>query len=203
MTEIPSLDMETALWSQGISRIAGVDESGRGPLAGPVVAAAVVFPDFCWFEGVRDSKKMTRRQRDIVYQVIGSKSIAWGIGVVSHDEIDRINIYQASLKAMKIAVRNLGIVPGHLLVDGRAAPDIPVSSTTVIRGDNRCFTIAAASILAKVTRDRIMMELDNEFPQYGFARHKGYGTRDHVEAIRTHGPSRIHRKSFKVRGWDK
>lgn len=194
----PTLEFESGIWSGGAEWIAGVDEAGRGPLAGPVVAAAVVFPKHVFLDGVNDSKKIRPRQREILYDLIRSRAAAVGVGVADEREIDRINILQATYRAMRSAILNLSVAPDHVLVDGRAIPEIAVPQTAIVKGDQKSFTIAAASIVAKVTRDRIMVEYDGQFPQYGFARHKGYGTRLHVDAIRKHGPCELHRRSFHV-----
>jgi ribonuclease HII len=191
-----SLGFEEALWSAGLQHVAGIDEAGRGPLAGPVVAAAVIFPRGCLIDGVDDSKKLTHSRREELLGTIRERAIAIGVGVVDHLEIDRINILQATFSAMHIAIANLSVVPDHLLVDGNrfSANGLPFS--TIIDGDALCHAIAAASIVAKVTRDRIMVEQDRLFPGYGFVRHKGYGTPEHRAAIARLGLCPIHRRSF-------
>jgi len=191
--------IERSLWRQGVEHVAGIDEAGRGPLAGPVVAAAVVFPHDLWIYGVNDSKLLKAFRRDELYDIISETAIGVGIGIVSHEVIDEINIYQATMKAMNEAVAGLDVTPDHLLVDGPRFSGSAISHTAIIDGDAMCFTIAAASIIAKVTRDRLMTEYHKEFPQYGFAKHKGYGTREHCDALRKYGPSPIHRRSFHVR----
>ncbi|HUL44868.1 MAG TPA: ribonuclease HII [Bacteroidota bacterium] len=191
--------IEKALWRNGVEHIAGIDEAGRGPLAGPVVAAAVVFPHDLWIYGVNDSKMLKPRQREELYDIICEAAVGVGVGIVPHDEIDRINIYQATMKAMHEAVEGLGIVPDHLLVDGPRFTGSTFSHTAIVGGDALCFTIAAASIVAKVRRDRLMIQFHEQYPEYGFAKHKGYGTREHCAALRKYGPSPIHRKSFHVR----
>lgn len=185
-------------WASGTALVAGIDEAGRGPLAGPVVAAAVVFPPEVWIQGVDDSKVLDAGRRARLFDVITACAAGVGVAVVSREEIDELNIWRATVKAMHDAVSNLGAPPGHLLVDGPrfAHPSIP--STPVVDGDAKCFSIAAASIVAKVTRDRLMAEYDGLYPGYGFARHKGYGTAAHMEAIRTLGPCPIHRRSFRL-----
>lgn len=193
------MEIERELWQSGTQYIAGIDEAGRGPLAGPVVAAAVIFPAFFTIPGVRDSKTCTAHQRELLFREIERRAIAFGMGVVDSEEIDRINILQATLKAMRQAVEQLKIPPHHLLVDGNHLPDYPIDKTAVIKGDNRCFCIAAASILAKVTRDGMMVNYHRKFPVYGFDKHKGYGTRFHINAIRTYGYSPIHRRTFHVK----
>ena len=194
------IDLESQLWQSGTDPIAGLDEAGRGPLAGPVVAAAVIFPAYTLIPGVRDSKTLSARQRDALFEKIGQSAASMGIGIIDSEEIDKINILRATMKAMKQAVGQLEITPRHLLVDGNQLPDCSMEMTAVIRGDSRCFCIAAASIIAKVTRDRLMMQYHRQFPVYGFDKHKGYGTRYHINAIRVHGQSPIHRRSFHVKG---
>ena len=192
------LFFERKYWSEGIEIIAGVDEAGRGPLAGPVVAAAVVFPKEVYLEGVDDSKKLSPHRREQLFPLIHERAVGVGIGVVSHEEIDRINIYQASILAMRKALDQLSMVPSLVLADGNSFRHETLRFENIIKGDARSFTIAAASIIAKVTRDGLMREYDKLFPGYGFAKHKGYGTREHVEAIRQNGLCEIHRRSFKV-----
>lgn len=198
---ISDLKYEQEFWNRGLRRIAGVDEAGRGPLAGPVVAAAVVFPRGAWIDGINDSKKLSPRRREILYDLIQRGALGVTVAVVEHTVIDEVNIFQATMKAMNEAVSRLSPAPEHVLVDGphfRSSGVIP--STPIVGGDRLCFSIAAASIVAKVTRDRMMAEFDRQFPQYGFARHKGYATREHIEAIRRHGPCEIHRRSFHIKG---
>ena len=192
---------ERAAWRRGIRFVAGVDEAGRGPLAGPVVAAAVVFQEGVFIPGMNDSKKLLPERRERLYGVIREKALAVGTGVVSEKAIDRMNILQASFEAMRQAIAGLVPIPEYLLVDGRTLPGTATPQTALVRGDSRSFSIAAASVVAKVTRDRLMVAYDREFPEYGFAQHKGYGTRRHVEAILRHGLCDIHRRSFRVRGW--
>ena len=198
------LQFERQAWSQGHHRLAGVDEAGRGPLAGPVVASAVVFkPEFIeseaqgLFAKLNDSKKLSVALRDHFFELLThSPNVEFGVGMAEVREIDSINILQATHKAMARALAQLSPVPQHALVDGRPVPNLPCPSTAIVQGDSKSFPIAAASVIAKVTRDRIMIELDKEFPAYGFARHKGYGTADHMEALRRHGPCPHHRRSF-------
>lgn len=199
----PNLVIESSLWDRGIGSIAGVDEAGRGPLAGPVVAAAVMFPRGIFIEGVDDSKKLTERRREDLYQLIQSRALSTGVGIVSHDVIDRINILQATIVAMTKAVESLSVRPDFVLVDGNSYKHESFSYQNIVDGDAKSFTIAAASIIAKVTRDRLMREYHLRFPLYGFASHKGYGTRQHLEAIRRHGLCEIHRRSFRSHGDDK
>jgi ribonuclease HII len=191
-----TLEIEHSLWLQGIESIAGVDEAGRGPLAGPVVAAAVVFPRDLLIEHVDDSKKCTAKQREALFTLIMEQAVGVGVGVVDHEVIDRINILQATILAMRKSLENLNIRPDYAIIDGNSFTHETLKFQNIIKGDEKSFTIAAASIVAKVTRDRLMRDLDLRFPQYGFARHKGYGTRQHIEAIRMYGLCEIHRRSF-------
>ncbi len=181
----------------GYKMIAGVDEAGRGPLAGPVVSAAVVLPEDFDVSGVNDSKKLSEKKREALFPTLQNHAVAFGIGIADHKEIDRINILQASLLSMKRAVENLNVVPDYLLIDGKFSIDSSIDQRSVIKGDALSLSIAAASILAKVTRDRIMADLDLQYPMYGFRRHKGYPTKAHKQAILTHGPCPVHRRSFK------
>lgn len=190
------LHFERVLWRAGIVRIAGVDEVGIGPLAGPVVAAAVVFPPHTTIDGIHDSKLLDAPTRERLDVEIRLKASGIGIGIVEIDEIDRINIYHAGLRAMQLAVAALPDAPQHVLVDSRTIPDIPMPQNCFDKGDGINFSIAAASIIAKVYRDRLMTELDSHYPGYGFAEHKGYATPVHQAAIRKLGPCPIHRKSF-------
>ena len=173
-----------------------MDEAGRGPLAGPVVAGAVIVRDFHFKERIDDSKKLTAKKREKAYREIFKKCDV-GVGIVDEKIIDRINIYQATKKAMQIAVSNLRIPPDYCLVDGKMKIATKCPLKCIVGGDSKSISIAAASIIAKVTRDKIMLEYDSVYPQYGFARHKGYGTKIHMEALRTNGPSPIHRFSFR------
>ncbi|MCS7091102.1 MAG: ribonuclease HII [Verrucomicrobiota bacterium] len=207
-TPIPTLDriqVELALWARGAVRIAGVDEAGRGPLAGPVVAAAVILPSRWWqtgqvdpaLAGLNDSKQLTAAAREAFYETLVSHAeISWAVGMASVEEIDQFNILQATYRAMQRAVAGLQSPPDHVLVDGRPVPCFNVPSTALVRGDGRSLSIGAASIIAKVTRDRLMGQLDRQYPGYGFAIHKGYPTPQHLEAIRRLGPSPVHRVSF-------
>jgi ribonuclease HII len=188
---------ERALRARGIFLVAGVDEAGRGPLAGPVVAAAVILPEDCTLEGLNDSKKLTAKKREHFHTILTLRAdIHWGIGQADVAEIDSLNILRATHLAMARAVAALPRKPDHALVDGLPVRGLPVPHTALVAGDTLSLSIAAASILAKVTRDRLMTALDAEYPQYGFARHKGYGVREHLEALRSHGPSPVHRRSF-------
>jgi len=190
------MHVERLLWSAGITYVAGVDEVGMGPLAGPVVAAAVIFADGKTIPGIADSKMLTLKARERAAATIRERAAACALGVVEPDEIDRLNIYQAGLKAMRLAVEGLAIAAEHVLVDGRHIPSLLVPQTRYAKGDTFVYSIAAASILAKVHRDRIMHECDAQYPQYGFCRHVGYATREHLAALRTYGPSPLHRRSF-------
>ncbi len=204
----PTLGQERRLWRHGFHAIAGVDEAGIGALAGPVVAAAVIFSaqhlasdqeiPAAWPQGVRDSKTLTAQARQRLDVGIRRVARALGIGLVAVEEIDRINIYQAGLRAMRLAVERLSVPPQQVLVDGRPIPDLTCPQTTFIKGDRDIFSIAAASIIAKVHRDRLMTELDSRYPHYGFARHKGYGTVAHRAVLREYGPCPAHRRSFRL-----
>jgi ribonuclease HII len=197
MKEIPAnLEIEHLIWQEKILYIAGLDEAGRGPLAGPVAAGAVIFTPYDYIEEVKDSKKLSAKQREEIYQLITRRALTFGVGIVDNLEIDRINIRRATFKAMRMAIGSLSKNPQYLLIDGEELPDKLYRQEAVVEGDNQSFTIAAASILAKVTRDRLMMEYHQQYPQYGFDRHKGYGTKFHREMIRKHGPCPIHRRSF-------
>jgi ribonuclease HII len=189
---------EQQLWQQHFSAIAGVDEAGRGPLAGPVVAAAVIFPQHhSTIPGINDSKQLSEKKRDFLFDVVCQHAVSFGIGVVDHHEIDHLNILQATYKAMSIAVENCHIPPDYVLVDGRGLPRLAMPAQAIIKGDAKSLSIAAASILAKVTRDRLMVELHGHYPEYGFQQHKGYPTKKHIQAIRKHGLSPVHRRSFR------
>ena len=187
---------ERELWAAGIERVAGVDEAGVGPLAGPVVAAAVIFPIGFGIPGVDDSKKLTPERRATLALAIREGALAVAVAIVESEEIDRINVYQATLAAMGRAIDGLAMKPHHVLVDARRIPGCDLPQEAIIKGDARCHAIAAASILAKTTRDALMHRYDEEFPGYGFAGHKGYCTDAHREAIRRLGPCAIHRRSF-------
>lgn len=182
--------------TQGLIPIAGVDEVGRGPLAGPVVAAAVILPDVCYIPGLNDSKKLQAAERQALYDEIDRLAIGWKTAVVPVKRIDEINIYQASLEAMTLAVKQLETAPQVLLNDAVVLPDIEIVQEKITGGDGRSVSIAAASIMAKVTRDRLMIALGVKYPQYGFERHMGYGTAEHLRALREYGPTAEHRRSF-------
>ncbi|MCL2545211.1 MAG: ribonuclease HII [Clostridia bacterium] len=187
------MEIDRALWSEGIS-FAGIDEAGRGPLCGPVVAACVIMPPDPLIAGVNDSKKCAEARREALYAQIMERAVFCGVGEASVEEIGERNILQATLLAMRRAAR--GAPCGLFLVDGNRAPDLPGEVRLLVGGDARCYSIAAASIVAKVTRDRAMRALDVRYPGYGLARHKGYGTAEHVAALRALGPSPIHRPAF-------
>lgn len=191
-----SLEIELSLWAKGIRNVVGVDEAGRGPLAGPVVAAAVVFPSGTLIKGVEDSKKLTERKREELFPLIKEQALGVGVGVVDHEVIDRINILQATILAMHKAIDELGVAPDFVIVDGNTFRHDLYHFRNIVDGDEKSFTIAAASIIAKVTRDRLMREYHLQYPLYGFAQHKGYGTKHHLEAIRRYGLCAIHRRSF-------
>jgi ribonuclease HII len=198
------LAFERELWQKGLTFVAGVDEAGCGPLAGPVVASAVVFP-CAWSEnglstdlrGLNDSKQLTEAQREKYYSILTSHpEIRWAVSSVEVELIDRINIHQAAHRAMNLALNQLQPPPEHVLVDGRPVKSMRFPNTALVKGDARSYSIAGASVLAKVTRDRVMREFDRLYPGYGFAEHKGYGTPQHLAAIRALGPCPIHRRSF-------
>jgi ribonuclease HII len=190
------LTRERELWATGLERVAGVDEVGVGPLAGPVVAAAVVFPPGVGLRGVDDSKVLTHERRIELTVAIRERAIAVAVAIVEPDEIDRINIYRAALAAMARALEALPVKPQHVLVDARRIPGCDLPQEPIVKGDSICHAIAAASIVAKTTRDALMHRYDEQFPGYGFAEHKGYSTEIHRDAIRKLGPCAIHRRSF-------
>ncbi len=187
---------EKKIWSHNVWP-AGIDEAGRGPLAGPVVAAAVILKKDTLIENLNDSKKLSPAKRKQVYEQIMKEALAVSLGIVEAEEIDRINILQATLKAMTIAVQKLTPKPGILLIDGKETLPFSVPQLSIIGGDSKCASIAAASIVAKVKRDSIMEELHEKYPQYNFAKHKGYPTKEHIRALKIYGPSPVHRMSFK------
>ncbi len=191
------LEIENSLHGQGLKFIAGVDEAGRGPLAGPVVASAVIFYEIPPVLGIDDSKKISENQRKKMFDfLVASSNVAIGIGTESEDAIDRKNIREASFEAMRKAIFSLPVKPDFVIVDGFAIPGLSIPQQNIIKGDSRCLSIAAASIIAKVLRDDMMDKYDFEFPDYGFSRHKGYGTKEHLECLKKFGPCRIHRKTF-------
>ena len=196
MSEITMWEIEDSHFDKGLKLICGVDEAGRGPLAGPVCAAAVILPPHIEIPGLNDSKKLTDKKRRELFPVIKEQAIAYGIGLAGHEEIDRINILQATYLAMERAIAQLSVKPELVLIDGNRAKDFGLPVQTVIKGDSLSASIAAASVLAKVTRDDLMLDAAKDYPQYAFDVHKGYGTKAHYEALTTHGPSPIHRMSF-------
>jgi ribonuclease HII len=196
MTRHPDLRHERKLWRTGIEAVAGVDEAGVGPMAGPVVAAAVVFRPETYIRGVHDSKQLLAEKREELHAKIRECALTFGIGVAEVEEIDRLNIYWATMRAIERALAALTRAPEHVLIDGRKVPGLVIPQTHIVGGDRKSFCIAAASILAKVTRDRIMTAYDDQYPGYGFAQHKGYCTADHFQLLEQLGPSPIHRRSF-------
>ena len=196
MSNINMWEIEESVQAQGYSMICGVDEAGRGPLAGPVCAAAVILPDHLEIPGLTDSKKLTDKKRRELYPIIKEQAIAWGIGFASEQEIDEINILQATFLAMQRAIDQLEGKADFALIDGNREKDFGLPVKTVVKGDSLSANIAAASVLAKVTRDDIMVELAEKYPQYAFEIHKGYGTKAHYAALTEHGPSPIHRMTF-------
>lgn len=192
-----SFEHEDQLTARGISPVAGIDEAGRGPLAGPVVAAAVILPRAFDTSGLDDSKKMTPGAREDLYaRLMKTPGVAWSCALRSSEQIDRINILRACHEAMRDAVLGLSVRPAHVLIDGLPVREFPVPQTAVVGGDGCSFSIAAASVVAKVCRDRAMEEFDRTYPQYGFSRHKGYATAEHLATLRKHGPCPIHRRSY-------
>jgi len=191
------LEFESLARRQGFRVIAGVDEAGRGPLAGPVVAAAVILPEGSYIDGVDDSKKLAEAKRTILYDVIMKQAVSVGVGISDSQTVDRINILQATLRAMEAAVATLSPQPDCLLIDGITKTALQLQQKTIRKGDSLSLSIAAASIIAKVTRDRIMEAYEKEYPGYGFARHKGYGSASHMAAIAALGPTPIHRLTFR------
>ncbi|MFC1724140.1 ribonuclease HII [candidate division KSB1 bacterium] len=191
-----SFSIEKELWKGGYRHICGIDEAGRGAIAGPVVAAAVIFRNEISLPEVDDSKKLTAKVREKLYKEITLKCDAWAIGKCEPQEIDEMNILNATMLAMKRAVDNLQIKPDFLLIDGDRMPKTPISSRTIIKGDSKSFLIAAASVIAKVSRDRYMIEMAETYPSYGFHTNKGYGTLKHIKSVNETGTSRIHRRTF-------
>lgn len=194
MTELWTLENE--IYDSGVGLICGVDEAGRGPLAGPVCAAAVILPRNLEIEGLNDSKKLSEKKREALFDLICEKALAYGIAFAEVEEIEELNILGASILAMNRAIAKLTLKPELALIDGNRTKGIEMEARAVVKGDSKCADIAAASILAKVTRDRYMLEMAEKYPQYSFDKHKGYGTKLHYEALREHGPSPIHRPSF-------
>ena len=188
--------LENEIYAGGVKRLCGVDEAGRGPLAGPVCAAAVILPQNCEIQGLNDSKKLSEKKREALFDVICASAVSYGIAFATVEEIEEYNILGATFMAMNRAIARLDRVPELALIDGNRNTGIQIPSRCVIGGDGKCADIAAASVLAKVTRDRYMRQMAELYPQYGFEKHKGYGTKAHYEAIRAYGPSPIHRPSF-------
>lgn len=198
MTPPPSAPYryEARAWKTGVARVAGIDEAGRGPLAGPVVAAAVIIAPERRIKGLADSKLLPPERREELFHVIQERALAVGVGVVDHETIDRINILQATRQAMAGALAALAVTPELVITDFVVLAGLPCPQRNLVAGDRRCASVAAASIIAKVTRDRMMVAVDAQFPEYGFARHKGYATPEHLAALDKHGPCPIHRRSF-------
>ncbi len=190
------LKYEQKAYDNGYKKVCGVDEAGRGPLAGPVCAAAVILPEGLIIDGVNDSKKLSEKKREKLFDVIKEKALAYSIGWASVEEIETINILNAAMLAMKRAVEGLDIEAEYALIDGNKAPQLKIPCETIVGGDALSMSVAAASILAKVTRDRLMIEYSKQYPEYGFEKHKGYGTAAHREAVLEHGVTPIHRNSF-------
>ena len=193
---ILTLEFENQLWDIG-QIPAGVDEAGRGPLAGPVVAASVILSKENPIDGLNDSKALTPQKRSLLYDIISEKSVSFAVGIIENDVIDQINILQSTIKAMESSILGLTIKPDLVYIDGNRPTTLEIRQQTIVKGDTKCQSIAAASIIAKVTRDRIMEKLHEIYPQYGFLKHKGYPTKAHYEAIKMYGPSPVHRLSFK------
>ena len=194
---MPDLEYEKAARKGGFNLICGVDEAGRGPLAGPVCAAAVILPEICEIEGLNDSKKLSEKKREELFPIIKEKAVAYAIAFGTVEEIEEVNILEATYIAMNRAINSLEISADYALIDGNRVPKgIKIPCETVVKGDSKSLSIAAASVLAKVTRDRLMLDYDKEYPEYKFAAHKGYGTKAHYEAIAEHGVCPIHRLSF-------
>lgn len=194
--EIDLWELENELYDSGISTLCGVDEAGRGPLAGPVCAAAVMLPRGIVIDGLNDSKKLSEKRREQLYGEITAKALHWSVAFASVEEIEELNILGATYLAMNRAIAGLGVVPELALIDGNRAAGVEYKTRCVVGGDGKCADIAAASIIAKVTRDWLMYQLDRQYPSYGFAKHKGYGTAAHYAAIRELGASPVHRSSF-------
>ena len=195
--EIDNRQYENELYSKWYKLIGGIDEVGRGPLVGPVVTACVILPEDFVLDGLTDSKKLSEKKRDMFYDIIMEKAISVGIGIMDEDVIDKVNIYEATKLAMYQAVDNMSVKPDYILIDAMKLDKLDVPSTSIIKGDLKSITISAASVIAKVTRDRMMYELDKKYPMYKFAKNKGYPTKDHIEAISKYGILKEHRKTFK------
>ena len=194
---MPDYEFEKAAVNSGFSCICGVDEAGRGPLAGPVCAAAVILPVGAVIEGLDDSKKLTEKKREKLYDIIKETAVAYSVAYGTLEEIETVNILEATYLAMNRAIEGLTIKPDFALIDGNRVPrGIKIACETIVKGDSKSMSVAAASVLAKVTRDRLMLEYDKKYPEYNFKKHKGYGTKEHTELIRQYGPCEIHRLSF-------
>lgn len=194
---MPDYEFEKAAVNSGFSCICGVDEAGRGPLAGPVCAAAVILPEGAVIEGLDDSKKLTEKKRERLYDVIKETAVAYSVAYGTLEEIETVNILEATYLAMNRAIEGLNLKPDFALIDGNRVPrGIKIPCETIVKGDSKSMSVAAASVLAKVTRDRLMLEYDKKYPEYNFKKHKGYGTKEHTELIKQYGPCEIHRLSF-------
>lgn len=194
---MPDYEFEKAAVNSGFSCICGVDEAGRGPLAGPVCAAAVILPEDAVIEGLDDSKKLTEKKRERLYDIIKQTAVAYSVAYGTLEEIETVNILEATYLAMNRAIEGLNVKPDFALIDGNRAPrGIKIPCETIVKGDSKSMSVAAASVLAKVTRDRLMLEYDKKYPEYNFKKHKGYGTKEHTELIKQYGPCEIHRLSF-------
>lgn len=194
---MPDYEFEKAAVNSGFSCICGVDEAGRGPLAGPVCAAAVILPEGAVIEGLDDSKKLTEKKREGLYDIIKETAVAYSVAYGTLEEIETVNILEATYLAMNRAIEGLTIKPDFSLIDGNRVPrGIKIPCETIVKGDSKSMSVAAASVLAKVTRDRLMLEYDKKYPEYNFKKHKGYGTKEHTELIKQYGPCEIHRLSF-------
>lgn len=194
---MPDYEFEKAAVNSGFSCICGVDEAGRGPLAGPVCAAAVILPEGAVIEGLDDSKKLTEKKREGLYDIIKQTAVAYSVAYGTLEEIETVNILEATYLAMNRAIEGLNVKPDFALIDGNRVPrGIKIPCETIVKGDSKSMSVAAASVLAKVTRDRLMLEYDKKYPEYNFKKHKGYGTKEHTELIKQYGPCEIHRLSF-------
>ena len=193
---MPDYSIEQELHERGYQYVCGVDEAGRGPLCGPVFAAACILPDGLYIEGLNDSKKLTEKKREKLFDIIKEEAIAYCIASASVEEIDELNILEADLLAMRRAIDGLSVKADFAIIDGNIARDFQIPAGAIVKGDATSMSIAAASVLAKVARDRICADLDRDYPEYGIAKHKGYGTKAHMDALRKYGPSPIHRKKF-------
>lgn len=194
---MPDYEFEKAAVNSGFSCICGVDEAGRGPLAGPVCAAAVILPEGAVIEGLDDSKKLTEKKREKLYDIIKETAVAYSVAYGTLEEIESVNILEATYLAMNRAIEGLNVKPDFALIDGNRVPrGIKIPCETIVKGDSKSMSVAAASVLAKVTRDRLMLEYDKKYPEYNFKKHKGYGTKEHTELIKQYGPCKIHRLSF-------